>query len=353
MQTLGLLEQSLTWTFYLLIALQTLLTLIRIKSIFFQRHNRNSFNQIAHNKWLKPLKIVYAISWVLFLFGLPNALFITSTFRYIIPTYVTTIIWASFMFLGLTELIGCFTISHSLLHKKLRQVTLILLVLLLGYNAVKQMKIGTQIFNYPSSKQSIILNLPIKGTWTALHAGGSLLTNEHSAFQSQRYAIDIVKLDPQERFFHGAGDVPEDHEALGALVYAPTSGKVVAIVDSLPNLPITLNPTSEEHLPGNHVIIEIAPERYLMLSNLKERSVVVKPGDMLRPGDLIATVGNSGTPSWPHLHLQIQDLPYIDHEKATGFPLRFSAMERKRWFKWQQVNNGFILRNDVFRSVSD
>lgn len=353
MQTLGLLEQTLSWTFYLLISTLITLAVVRGKLIFFDGSARIGYSDLREKKWLKPLKVIYAISWILFLFCLPIPLFITSTFRRILPEYITYLIWVSFMLLGLIELMGAFTISRSHRNGILKQALLVFATLILGYNAFKQLNVGSQIFAYPTKEDSYLLALPFDGTWSAGHAGGSELTNYHNAYAAQQYAIDMVKQNQSGRFFKENGTQLTDHAAFGSSLKAPVAGKIVRVVDTLPNMPISFTPNNPEKPAGNHVVIELAPERYLFLAHLDSGSIKVEEGRQVEVGDFIGRVGNSGNTSWPHLHLHIQDLPYIDNTNATGYPFRFDAIERKRWFSWTSVQNGFLLRNDVFKSISD
>lgn len=61
-------------------------------------------------------------------------------------------------------------------------------------------------------------------------------------------------------------------------------------------------------LGGNHVILEwcnVLP----LHAHLRNGSVLVCPGDRVRPGDVLGGVGNSGASLQPHLHFQVMDTP--------------------------------------------
>jgi len=51
---------------------------------------------------------------------------------------------------------------------------------------------------------------------------------------------------------------------------------------------------------------------YLIFAHLKINSIRVKTGDIIEVGTTIAQVGNSGTTSEPHLHIQHQKNNPID-----------------------------------------
>jgi murein DD-endopeptidase MepM/ murein hydrolase activator NlpD len=78
---------------------------------------------------------------------------------------------------------------------------------------------------------------------------------------------------------------------------------------------------------GNHVYIKIDKTgTYLLLNHLKKGSVLVKTGDHVSEGDIIGRVGNSGTTSEPHLHIQHQrqdPTKIIYPIFAEGLPLYF------------------------------
>jgi murein DD-endopeptidase MepM/ murein hydrolase activator NlpD len=57
---------------------------------------------------------------------------------------------------------------------------------------------------------------------------------------------------------------------------------------------------------GNHLIVQIAPERYVMLAHLQQHSLRVREGQRVAAGELLALCGNSGNTTAPHLHLQVQ-----------------------------------------------
>jgi hypothetical protein len=60
---------------------------------------------------------------------------------------------------------------------------------------------------------------------------------------------------------------------------------------------------------GNWVSIRIAPRRYLLYAHLVPGSVRVRTGQLVRRGQVIGLLGNSGNTSTPHLHFQVSDRP--------------------------------------------
>jgi murein DD-endopeptidase MepM/ murein hydrolase activator NlpD len=102
----------------------------------------------------------------------------------------------------------------------------------------------------------------------------------------------------------------------------------VAVRDDRSDMPI--GQVDSEVIEGNHVVVELAPERYLLLAHLQQGSVVVAEGDEVGAGDLLGRCGNSGNTSQPHLHIQVQSRPTFsnaDPELRT-FGIRWERLRR-------------------------
>ena len=68
---------------------------------------------------------------------------------------------------------------------------------------------------------------------------------------------------------------------------------------------------------------------YLIFAHLKNNSIIVKKGDVVEIGTKIAQVGNSGTTSEPHLHIQHQKNNPCDSTiriADEGLPIRFAII---------------------------
>ena len=76
---------------------------------------------------------------------------------------------------------------------------------------------------------------------------------------------------------------------------------------------------------GNYVFIEVeGTGNYMILANLAKDSIPLKVGDTVKEGAYIGRVGNSGTSSAPHLHIQYQSnnpLKMIYSTFAEGLPI--------------------------------
>jgi hypothetical protein len=137
---------------------------------------------------------------------------------------------------------------------------------------------------------------------------------------SERFAIDYVQLTPDFRLFTGDPTKLESYAYFGAPIHAVADGKVVTVVD---NLPEQVPSKSPKGLPldqygGNHIVQDIGDGNYAFYAHLKPGSITVKPGDDLKSGQTIAALGNSGNSDAPHLHFHIVDGP--DPLAANGLP---------------------------------
>ena len=89
-------------------------------------------------------------------------------------------------------------------------------------------------------------------------------------------------------------------------------------------LDLPLRANTQDHIAGNHVVLQTGEAEFVYLCHMQTGSVRVKPGDQLSGGDLIGLTGNSGNSSEPHLHIHAQTEPDILSPTAIGLPLRFS-----------------------------
>ena len=110
----------------------------------------------------------------------------------------------------------------------------------------------------------------------------------------------------------------------GAEVLSATAGRVVGVVDRLPDGPISfdLPPITAADAGGNHVVVAVGHGRYAFYAHLQPGSVQVEVGDRVRPGQLLGLLGNSGNSNAPHLHFQLMAGPVP--LGSNGIPFRFS-----------------------------
>ncbi len=159
----------------------------------------------------------------------------------------------------------------------------------------------------------IELEFPLKsGAYYVINGGSSIIVNNYRAnvYYNQKklapavqYAVDIEKLSQLGKATHEFK--PQDYKSyaiFGETVYSPCNGQVVEVVNDLPDL----NPPSKDwiNITGNRIVIKSFEQTLVTLYHLQQDSIIVKPGDWVKPGQAIAAVGNSGLSIRPHLTIQ-------------------------------------------------
>jgi Peptidase family M23 len=141
---------------------------------------------------------------------------------------------------------------------------------------------------------------------------------------AERFAIDYVQLQPDDRLFTGEAAKPESFGYFGADILAVADGPVASVVDGLPEQVPGKNPTGLplDQYPGNHIVQDLGDGNYALYAHIKTGTIKVKPGDRLTAGQVIGAVGNTGNSTAPHLHFHVMSTP--DPLRSDGLPFVFS-----------------------------
>jgi len=205
---------------------------------------------------------------------------------------------------------------------------------------------GTQLVRVlgpVSADQCAVLSAPFRGEWYVFQGGRSALLNHHYLIPAQRHALDLCKLN-DDRTSHGDATKLESYAAYGQELFAPADGKIVKVVNDRADEAI--GGSDEENPVGNHVVIEIGAEKFVLLAHLMKASVVVREGDPVQHGDKLARCGNSGNTSEPHLHLQVQNRADFDAPDLRTYPMLFSKVRRTRLGRTELLALADLRRND-------
>ncbi len=190
-------------------------------------------------------------------------------------------------------------------------------------------------------EKPIVVAPPLRGVWIAGDSVNNgpdaahrktILITDGRAWLAQRYAIDwvqIQKVDGAYTTWKGAEDKNESYFCYDQPIYSVAAGKVVGMADGLPqNIPHSGKYAVEltfDNAAGNHVVVEIAPHRYVLYAHMKPGTVRVKVGDKVGVGDVLGHVGNTGSSTEPHLHMHIVDEPSF--LAGNGEPYEFTAFD--------------------------
>jgi Peptidase family M23 len=145
------------------------------------------------------------------------------------------------------------------------------------------------------------LSAPLRsGTFMIIAGGGNLSVNPHT--RAVKYALDITELNSTGRRARSVALFPTDlatYEIFGAEVIAPCSGEILAVENDEPDL---TPPHPDYRGIGNFVAISCRAHTVRLL-HLRAQSVRVAVGEVVKTGQWIANVGNSGNTLEPHLHI--------------------------------------------------
>ncbi len=191
----------------------------------------------------------------------------------------------------------------------------------------------------------VVLSWPLRGRFVARNSPARRVPSHGTHRMGTTYAIDLVPVDERGRSAPWtwravfAMERPEKFVGFGSPVLAPRSGKVVIVHDGEPDhaarrsqlalVPYMLGQTARVRsgvgaVAGNHVVIDAGEGGpFVLLAHLRRGSANVRVGDTVRMGDRVASCGNSGNSTQPHVHLQATDSTAWD--RARGLPIAFET----------------------------
>ncbi|MBX2827614.1 MAG: peptidoglycan DD-metalloendopeptidase family protein [Flavobacteriaceae bacterium] len=151
------------------------------------------------------------------------------------------------------------------------------------------------------------LSLPFKGKWYTLWGGDTKAQNYHVLSKTQRYGLDFIVLDKNDKSYQRSGTRNEDYYAFGKPIYAVCDAVVYRVKTGVEdNRPGIMNPSQEL---GNHVVLKTPHDEYIVYGHLENETIRVTEGDAVKRGQYLGNCGNSGDATEPHLHFHIQDGP--------------------------------------------
>jgi len=184
----------------------------------------------------------------------------------------------------------------------------------------------------------LIIDPPLAGAgWVAANGccnpdithRGSVQSVNGALYDSQRFAIDWMRLDEQGRLVHGEESDVHNYNDYGADVLAVADAKVVSVLNNLyDQIPGRLPEPSFitiETVDGNHVVLDLGGGRFAFYAHLQKNSIKVRPGDQVKKGAVLGKLGNTGNTSAPHLHFHIMNRP--SPMAADGIPYLIDAFD--------------------------
>ncbi|WP_237341114.1 M23 family metallopeptidase [Williamsia soli] len=188
-----------------------------------------------------------------------------------------------------------------------------------------------------------VISPPLRGdNWIALNGccepgfphRGSALPVDGKLNNSQRFAIDWKRTDDEGAFYVGDRTQNTSYVDYGSDIHAVADATVISVLDDVAaNAPGTLpaqDPVLAARLTalnvdGNHIVLDLGDGVYAMYAHLIEGSLLVKPGDRVTDGQVIAKLGNTGNANASHLHFQLMNGPTL--LGSDGLPYVFDEFD--------------------------
>ena len=185
---------------------------------------------------------------------------------------------------------------------------------------------------------AIALDSPLTGEWYVSNAGRSELINGHSPNESN--SLDFHRMGANGRTHTGGSGAPlSDYAGFGQPVLSPAEGQIVEVQNDFAD---TSPGTNGDY--ANSVVLDIGDDRFVVMGHLEQGSVKVRVGDVVRRGQQLAAVGNTGHTNEPHLHFQIQDTPTGDAMRT--YPIVFRNVHITKGGAWPRGDGGELRTGD-------
>jgi Peptidase family M23 len=194
------------------------------------------------------------------------------------------------------------------------------------------------------------MSLPFNEKWKVFN-GGTDKSNSHSwNIISQRYAYDFVLPEDVGKGFSSEKNDVNNYSTFNKNVFSPNDGVVEEVknnVNDNKHAGLGWIDVRTRDIRGNFIIIKHDENVYSLTAHLKKKSCLVKKGDAVKRGQIIANCGNSGHSTQPHIHFQLQDRPNWYFSK--GLPIIFADVLKN---STDNNENVFISRNDLVSNTN-
>ncbi len=178
-----------------------------------------------------------------------------------------------------------------------------------------------------SAATPVVLESPVRGRWQAMNSPASAMPSHGTHAYAQAFAVDLIALPEGEHHPEfGQADAaflpPAAFPAFGEPLFAPADGVVVAARDDQRDhrsrsswaayaVFVLESMIREARGPrgvlGNHLVIRLDDGTHFLMAHLQHGSIEVVRGDRVVAGQQVASCGNSGNSTEPHLHAQLMD----------------------------------------------
>jgi hypothetical protein len=139
----------------------------------------------------------------------------------------------------------------------------------------------------------------------------------------ERFAIDWIQLDANNRAFEGDGKKLTSWRFYGAPIYSVADGTVVNLFDGADEQIPGPHPVGirTDNIGGNMVVVDIGQGAYAFYAHMQRGSLRVRLGQQVKAGQILGLLGNTGNSTAPHLHFHLMDSP--SPLNSNGIPYVF------------------------------
>ncbi len=165
-----------------------------------------------------------------------------------------------------------------------------------------------------------------------------------------RYAYDFVILDEENKQFKNKGEKNEDYYSFGSQIYAVANGKVIYVASHHKDdkqFDVTKLKDNQLELYGNCIAIEHADKSISIYGHLKENSIKVKVGDIVKTNQEIAQIGVSGSSFFPHLHFEVRT---SISNNAEGLPSYFDNVLLLEGKSKRKIISGLVETGNIIET---
>ncbi len=173
------------------------------------------------------------------------------------------------------------------------------------------------LFSPRINESPLAISSPVKGTsWMFLNLStmgyhyNSAFFVDGQIFTGDQFAFDNVQMDSAQYISNGDLLNNQSYYCYADTLYAVANGSVVALVDGRPensgNAKDIVIGSLDEY-GGNYLFLDLGGQHYALYAHCVPYSFFVKNGDVVKEGQPLALLGNSGNSTGPHLHFQICD----------------------------------------------
>lgn len=173
------------------------------------------------------------------------------------------------------------------------------------------------LFSPRKNETPLAISSPVKGTnWLFINQStlgyhfNAMFFYQGKIGTAERYAFDNLQLNEDQVTHVGDPKINESYFNYKDTLFAVADGTIVSLKDGRPEnsgnaRDMQIN--SLDEYGGNYVILNMGSSRFAVYAHCVPNSFLVKQGDVVKEGDPIGLLGNSGNSTEPHLHFQICD----------------------------------------------